>query len=122
MLISEYAPVEKLLKRYNNLPRFSDGRIDYSKSKSAPVLTCFITFKGKILLLKRSNSVSTYKCKWNTVAGYIDEPKPLQEKILEEVLEETGITQYVIWKLPKEKTSLLRILTEHGLCSLGLLN
>ncbi|MBW2988196.1 hypothetical protein DRJ48_03545 [Candidatus Woesearchaeota archaeon] len=88
--------VEELLRRYVDLPRFSDGRIDYSKTKSAPVLTCFITLNGKILLLKRSNSVTTYKGKWNTVAGYIDEPKPIQAKALEEVLEETGITKELI--------------------------
>lgn len=80
--------VEEFAKR---LPKFSDGRIDYSKSKAAPVITVFIKYEGKVLLLKRSDKVSTYKEKWNTVAGYIDEPKPLREKVVEEIRDEVGI-------------------------------
>lgn len=76
----------------NKLPCFPDGRIDYTNSDTAPVITVFICFKGKILLLKRSNKVLTYKKKWNTVAGYLDELKPINEKIYEELSEELGIT------------------------------
>ena len=83
--------LSKLLKEFENLPRFPDGRIDYSNSNKALVLTCFVKFKDKILILKRSNAVSTYKGKWCTVAGYIDEEKPVSEKAFEELREELGI-------------------------------
>ena len=43
----------------NKLPRFSDGRIDYSKSDTAPVITVFIKYEDQILLLKRSKKVRT---------------------------------------------------------------
>lgn len=75
------------------LPKFPDGRIDYSNSNAAPVITVFIKHKDKILLLKRSGKVSTYQRKWNTVAGYLDELKPIKEKILEEIQEELGISE-----------------------------
>ncbi len=81
--------VKELTER---LPRFPDGRIDYSHSEVALVVTCFVTFQDKILLLKRSDKVRTYRGKWNTVAGYIDEPKPLREKALQELSEELGIS------------------------------
>ncbi len=85
--------VYDLIKSFaDKLPHFSDGRIDYTDSDTAPVVTVFVTFKGKVLLLKRSNDVLTYKGKWNTVAGYLDDLKPLQEKIFEELSEELGIT------------------------------
>lgn len=74
------------------LPKFSDGRIDYSNSNKAPVLTCFVKFGDKILLLKRSDKVGAYQGLWNTVAGYLDEPRPLEEKVLEELREELNIT------------------------------
>lgn len=85
--------VDVILREFSEkLPRFPDGRIDYSTSDRAPVLTCFVKLAGKILLLKRSNRVRTHQGKWNTVAGYIDEPKPIRTKALEELREEIGIS------------------------------
>jgi 8-oxo-dGTP pyrophosphatase MutT (NUDIX family) len=85
----------KLLKTISELggrlPRFPDGRIDYTHSDIAPVVTVFVKCGVEILLLKRGDKVSTYRGKWNTVAGYLDEPKPLSEKVLEELREEVGI-------------------------------
>lgn len=75
------------------LPRFPDGRIDYSNAKAAPVVTVFVRCKGEILLLKRSEKVGTYRGKWNTVAGYLDELRPVREKVLEELREEAGILE-----------------------------
>jgi len=77
----------------NKLPKFPDGRIDYSKSDTAPVITVFIKHRDSILLLKRSDKVRTYQGKWNTVAGYLDERRPIREKILEEIKEELGISE-----------------------------
>jgi isopentenyldiphosphate isomerase len=71
--------------------KFPDGRIDYSNSNIAPVITVFLRYKDEILLLKRSDKVRTYQGKWNTVAGYLDDLKPIREKILEEIQEELGI-------------------------------
>lgn len=75
------------------LPKFSDGRINYSNSDIAPVIIVFIKDKDKILLLKRSNKVRTYQGRWNTVAGYLDELKSIRGKILQEIQEETGISE-----------------------------
>jgi len=83
--------IDLMLKEFDGLPRFPDGRIDYSNSDKAPVLTCFVRFEDKILLLKRSERVQTYQGKWHTVAGYIDEPKPIRQKALEELEEELDI-------------------------------
>ena len=83
--------IEKIKEYSKILPKFSDGRINYSNSDIALVLTVFIKYNNKILLLKRSNKVSTYQGKWNTVAGYLDEPKPIKQKIIEEIKEEIGI-------------------------------
>lgn len=84
--------VDKLLQEFRHLPRFPDGRIDFSQSEKAPVVTCFVRWQHRILLLKRSAAVRTYQGKWGTVAGYIDEPRPVGEKALQELHEELGIT------------------------------
>jgi len=84
--------LQELIKHFSDiLPHFPDGRIDYTHARTAPVLTIFITYDKKILLLKRSQHVHTYKEKWNTIAGYLDEPRPLLEKIEEEIREEIGL-------------------------------
>lgn len=82
--------VEELSKK---LPKFPDGRIDYSKSDTAPVITVFLMYRDEILIMKRSDKVRTYQGKWNTVAGYLDEIKPIEEKVIEEIEEETGIVK-----------------------------
>jgi 8-oxo-dGTP pyrophosphatase MutT (NUDIX family) len=83
-----------LMSFSKKLPHFSDGRIDYSQSDIAPVITVFIACQNEFLLLKRSNAVRTYKEKWNTVAGYLDNPKQnIFEKMLEELKEELNITR-----------------------------
>ncbi len=89
--MDEQKMLETIKQFAEKLPKFPDGRINYSNSDTAPVITIFIKHQDKILLLKRSDKVRTYQEKWNTVAGYLDEIKPIQEKVLEEIREELGI-------------------------------
>lgn len=86
--------IEEILQPFSDiLPHFSDGRINYSNSQTALVLTCFVENQRKILLLRRSDKVGTYQKKWNSVAGYIDEFIPLENKILEELREELDLNE-----------------------------
>lgn len=79
-------------KEYENLPKFQDGRIDYTDSQSAPVLACIIECSGKLLLVKRSNSVDSHRNKWNVVTGYIDNPAiSMMEHAMIEIEEELGV-------------------------------
>ena len=88
------AKILDLLKKFSKkLPHFEDGRINYSDSNEAPVVTIFVKYKNEILLLKRSDKVRTYREKWNTIAGYLDEVKPLKEKVWEELREEIGVIE-----------------------------
>jgi isopentenyldiphosphate isomerase len=48
------------------------------------------------LLLKRSDKVRVYQGLWNSVAGYLDEFRPLKEKAHEELREELGINANII--------------------------
>ncbi len=73
------------------LPRFEDGRIDYTDSNKSIVLNCFVKSGDEILLMKRSDKVSTYQGKWHILAGYIDEFVSIEDKVLEELREEAGI-------------------------------
>ena len=74
------------------LPRLPDGRVDYSQARTMPVLTCFVECKGRILLLKRSSKVRSYRGKWCGVAGFIDQAKPVEEIIHQELKVELGLS------------------------------
>ena len=96
MTNQEHEIIEIIKEISKNSPKFPDGRIDYSKAKKAIVLTAFVQYKDKILLLKRSEKVGTYQGLWNTVTGYLDEPIPIINKIHEELREELGISEDII--------------------------
>ena len=88
--------IELLKSLAGRLPRFEDGRIDYSHSSIAVAVTCFVKCGDEILLLKRSDRVGEGKGKWCAVTGYLDEFKSAREKALEELEEEVGISRGVI--------------------------
>jgi len=60
-----------------------------SSLDAVPVVTVFLYRRGKVLLLKRSGRVSTYRGCWAGVAGYL-ERLPLQQAYLE-LREEVGL-------------------------------
>jgi 8-oxo-dGTP diphosphatase len=78
---------------YGSLPHFPDGRINFSGSDAATVMTVFVMHRGKLLLLKRSGKVANYKGKWHVVGGYIDSLEPIEDKAVGELREETGILE-----------------------------
>lgn len=55
------------------------------------VVTCILEHEGKILLLKRSNMVSTYRGLWGGVAGYVEELEEPYDTAIKEIQEEAGI-------------------------------
>jgi 8-oxo-dGTP pyrophosphatase MutT (NUDIX family) len=54
------------------------------------VVTCFLEHKGRILILRRSQQVETYRGRWAGVSGVIEAASPL-EQALREISEETGL-------------------------------
>ncbi len=57
--------------------------------KTKDVVSCFLEHRGKVLVLRRSEKVSTYRGKWGAVAGYIE--KEPDEQAYTEILEEAGL-------------------------------
>lgn len=94
--------ISEIIKKYEkNLPHFPDGRIDYSNAEEAPTVICFLKYEKEILMLKRSSLVRTHKNNWSTVAGYLDESKPIVEKASQEVEEETKIDRKKIFSITR---------------------
>jgi 8-oxo-dGTP diphosphatase len=55
------------------------------------VVTCLLEHDGKILILKRSNQVGTYRGLWGGVAGYVEEFEDPYDTALKEIREEAGV-------------------------------
>ncbi len=63
------------------------------------VVTCFLESDGEILLLRRSQQVSSYRGRWAGVSGYVE--STLDEQALTEIREETGLEREDIELLKK---------------------
>jgi 8-oxo-dGTP pyrophosphatase MutT (NUDIX family) len=55
------------------------------------VVTCFLKTGEKILLVKRSEKVGTYKGKWSGISGYLDEGDA-DKQAFKEIKEETNLS------------------------------
>ena len=53
------------------------------------VVTCFLEYRGKILLLKRSQQVGSFRGRWAGISGYVE--GSADEQSLIEISEETGL-------------------------------
>jgi len=60
------------------------------KEKFIDVVTVFLTSGGKVLVVKRSSKVRTYKGHWSGVSGYLESEDPLKQAY-QEVFEELGL-------------------------------
>jgi 8-oxo-dGTP diphosphatase len=69
--------------------------IRMSNPAGIEVVTAFLEFDGKILILRRSKRVKTMKEKWGAVSGYLENKDPLSQAIIE-VYEETGLDSSTI--------------------------
>ena len=58
------------------------------------VTTCLlIDEQDNLLILKRSDKVSTYRSQWGGIAGYIEEDEAPLETALKEIQEEAGLLE-----------------------------
>ena len=55
------------------------------------VVTCFLMRRGRVLILRRSGMVGTYRWRWAGVSGYIEKGERPVETAFKEVREETGL-------------------------------
>ena len=63
--------------------------------RSKPVVTAFLRYRGRVLLVRRSGRVGSYQGRWSAISGYLEDPDPLQQA-LREIREETGLDTEVL--------------------------
>lgn len=59
------------------------------------VVTAFLRHAGKVLLLRRSDKVGSYRGRWAGVSGHLEDATPLAQ-VLREIHEETGLTEATV--------------------------
>lgn len=67
------------------------------------VVTCLLENNGKILILKRSDNVRTYRGLWGGVAGYIEKDETPFDAAIKEISEEVGIKKEDIKLIKKNE-------------------
>jgi len=65
--------------------------IDYTHARSAPVIVIFVKYRDKFILVKRSTKMLTYQGLWSCIAGFVDDEKTVEEKVIFEMEEELGL-------------------------------
>lgn len=67
------------------------GVVEVEGVEVVDVVTAFLVDRtGRVLLLRRSESVGSFQGRWSAVSGYLEAPNPI-DQALTEVAEETGI-------------------------------
>jgi 8-oxo-dGTP diphosphatase len=57
------------------------------------VVTGFLINDCKVLILKRSDKVGSYREKWAGISGYVEDGKTPFEQVMTEIEEETGLSK-----------------------------
>jgi len=71
------------------------------------VVTAFLEHEGRILILKRSDKVGSYKGKWAGVSGYVERDEDPMSRVLLEIGEELGLTSQKVHLAEKGKLMLI---------------
>jgi len=67
------------------------GTLELPHVDEVDVVTCILRFEGKILILKRSEKVSTNQGLWAGVSGYIEDGEAPLQTARKEIREETAV-------------------------------
>jgi len=67
------------------------AEVDLPDLVAKPVVSAFLRSRGKILLVRRSEQVSTFAGRWSVISGYLEGDEDPRERARLEIREETGI-------------------------------
>ncbi|HEY4526136.1 MAG TPA: NUDIX domain-containing protein [Candidatus Paceibacterota bacterium] len=82
-----------MAREINKNFKAESGQTDYTSIHEAPVVSCLIMYRDKVLIVKRSSEVGFYSDYWSGIGGFLDDAKTPSEKAVQEIGEELGIAK-----------------------------
>ena len=76
--------------------------------EASKVVTCFLKYRDRILIARRSKEAGTYKRKWAGISGFIEGDENPIETAHREIKEETGIQRDKVVLLKRGKSFKVR--------------
>lgn len=73
--------------------KLKPGQIDYTKARWAPVINCVVKHRDRFLVVQRSKELNFYPGYWNGISGFLDDKRGLEQKVMNELNEELGMTR-----------------------------
>ncbi len=106
-IISDIPMVDRVpLDIFSNGDRISidgtSGELSISNVTEKKVATVYLVHDGKLLLLKRSESSTSYPGQYSGISGYIEEGETPEETARREMIEECGIYEASLKHLGRE--------------------
>jgi predicted aconitase with swiveling domain/8-oxo-dGTP pyrophosphatase MutT (NUDIX family) len=71
------------------------GTLELPDVKEVPVVSVVLRNRGRILIVRRSDSVGTFRGKWSAISGHLEGREPPRSRAVREVREETGLRRIV---------------------------
>jgi 8-oxo-dGTP pyrophosphatase MutT (NUDIX family) len=71
------------------------GTLELPDVKAVPVVSVVLRNRGRILIVRRSDSVGTFRGRWSAISGYLEGREPPRSRAVREVREETGLRRIV---------------------------
>lgn len=69
----------------------ADGTVELLDVTERHVVTSILRNRGRILILKRSDKVGSYRGSWAGVSGFVEKNETYEETARREIVEETGL-------------------------------
>lgn len=70
-----------------------EGQVDFTNIRWAPVVNCVLKYNDKLLVVQRSHELNFYPGYWNGISGFLDDNRSLQQKVVDEIKEELGLSK-----------------------------
>jgi predicted aconitase with swiveling domain/ADP-ribose pyrophosphatase YjhB (NUDIX family) len=71
------------------------GTLELPDVKAVPVVSVVLRNRGRILIVRRSDSVGTFRGRWSAISGYLEGREAPKSRAVREVHEETGLRRIV---------------------------
>src|SRR5207247_11041834 len=67
------------------------GTVELPGVRATPVVTAVLRNRGRILIVRRSEKVGSFRGRWSAISGHLERREDPKARAVQEVREETGL-------------------------------